>query len=91
MKWDDEMEWFNLHSKGDSMRKCVLKLSLSAAIYCIWGECNTRIFQHKSLDPGSLAGKVCNSIRNTLLSWRKLDSLDATQDNKETCREWGIL
>lgn len=88
MRWDDEKEWFNLHSKGDSMRKCVLKLSLAAAIYCIWRERNARIFQHQRLDPGSFAATVCNSIRDVLMSWRMLDS---SQGNKDICREWSFL
>ncbi|KAG5566487.1 hypothetical protein RHGRI_002145 [Rhododendron griersonianum] len=88
MRWDDEKEWFNLHSKGDSMRKCVLKLSLATAIYGILQERNARIFLHKRLDPGSLAATVCNSICDALLFWRMLDS---SQGNKDICREWGIL
>ncbi|KAI8552571.1 hypothetical protein RHMOL_Rhmol06G0277300 [Rhododendron molle] len=88
MRWDDENEWFNLHSKGGSMRKCVLKLSLPTAIYYIWRGRNARIFQHKRLDPGSLAATVCNSVRDALLSWRLLNS---SQGNKDICREWSIL
>lgn len=32
MKWVDEMAWFILHHKGNSFRKCVLKLSLSGNV-----------------------------------------------------------
>ncbi|KAI8553679.1 hypothetical protein RHMOL_Rhmol05G0035300 [Rhododendron molle] len=70
------------------MRKCVLKLSLVAAIYHIWQERDARIFQHKRLDLGSLVATVCNSICDALMSLRMLDS---SQGNKDICREWSIL
>ncbi|XP_058216508.1 uncharacterized protein LOC131327386 [Rhododendron vialii] len=62
MQWDDEMIWFNLHSKGNCLRKSVLKLSLSAAVYGIGREGNARIFQQRSMDSVFASAKSCNSI-----------------------------
>lgn len=36
--WDEEEEWFIQHSKGKGFRKSILKLSLSATTYNIWGK-----------------------------------------------------
>lgn len=68
----DEVDWFIAESRGDSIKKCVLKLSPSVAVYNIWCERNVRIFQKRSLDSCSLSTKIYNSVREALLSWRNV-------------------
>lgn len=85
--WEEEKNWFLLHSKGKTLKKSVLKISLAAAVYGIWCERNLRIFQQKSLEAAFLGSKVCNNIRDAKLAWRKIRS---TQKNKVLCRTWGV-
>lgn len=38
--WEDEKTWFILHAKGKGLRISILKISLAAALYHVWGERN---------------------------------------------------
>ncbi|XP_058226183.1 uncharacterized protein LOC131334891 [Rhododendron vialii] len=70
INWEDEITLFIDYAKGSSFRRSALKLSLPAVVYSICCERNTRIFQHKFLDPDSLCAKIFNSIRDAMVSWR---------------------
>lgn len=63
LAWEDEIAWFLLHSKGNSFRNRILKLSLSATVYMVWDERHCCLCQHKSMDASSLASKVCNAYQ----------------------------
>lgn len=67
-----EKDWFVQQSNSKSFRKSILKLSLAAAVYYLWGGRNSRIFQMKVMDACALSSKIRNAIRDCMLPWRRV-------------------
>lgn len=74
-----EKKWFLLRSMGKNFRKSVLKLSLAASVYGIWCERNSKIFLQKALEASALGSRICNNIRDAILAWRNIRSM---QENR---------
>lgn len=86
MLWS--MDWVGeKYTRGMGFQKSILKLSLSAAVYNIWGERNMRIFQLKTMDACSLSSKIINAIKDSMLAWRKVRT---SSRNRETCKRWNV-
>lgn len=73
-RWEDELVWFIIHSKGEECKALALKLIFNAGIYGLWKERNTRIFQNKRTAPVALAQEAHNAVKI------KLHSLNNTME-----------
>lgn len=87
LSWDKEKAWFIQHVKGKGFKTSIMKVSLAAAIYNIWCERNSRIFQLQALDSDSVISKISNAIRDTIVAWRNIKD---SPENRRICRLWGV-
>lgn len=79
------MDWAIEHSKGGSVSASVYEKALSASVYYILGERNSRLFQKQSLD--NLALKIEWDIQFCTAYWRKVARFEL---NKRIGEAWGM-
>uniref|UniRef100_A0A5B7C5Q8 Reverse transcriptase zinc-binding domain-containing protein n=1 Tax=Davidia involucrata TaxID=16924 RepID=A0A5B7C5Q8_DAVIN len=85
--WDIELQWAINHLKGDSFKASLLKLTLSAVVYLLWEERNSRIFKGKRRDEGMLIKAIQSAIYYATYSWRGVAN---TYSNWELSLSFGL-
>ncbi|XP_020272555.1 uncharacterized protein LOC109847736 [Asparagus officinalis] len=73
--WNCVMNWFNNNLKGLGFMKKVKRMVLSATIYWIWKERNSRIFQQKCRSSDQLVREVKISVLMKVLQEKVPDHL----------------
>lgn len=70
--WDlnSEVQWGISNSRKGSVLSLLFKLSLSASIYYIWKERNSRTFQEVGHDLATVEKLIVDEVRSCAVSWR---------------------
>lgn len=70
--WDlnSEVQWGISNCRKGSVQSLLLKLSLSASIYYIWKERNSRIFQEVGHDLATVEKLIVDEVMSCAVSWR---------------------
>ncbi|XP_059668885.1 uncharacterized protein LOC132313970 [Cornus florida] len=76
-QWNDFIFWASHHWSSKSIANAINKLALSASLYHIWVERNSRIFQDISSNQNTVLLKITNSIRERLLPLSLKDGVAA--------------
>ncbi|XP_049364125.1 uncharacterized protein LOC125828845 [Solanum verrucosum] len=60
--WMEEIQWASKCMKGQNGKTMVYRMALENTVYCIWLECNARIFQQKKTTSSILVKHIIQEI-----------------------------
>lgn len=85
--WPTIVDWFSVHTRGNSFRKCVLKIFWTCCIHKIWKERNQRLHQGE----GQSCERILMQIKNEVaLACAQFNNIKRTATNWDICHSWGI-
>ncbi|WMV33597.1 hypothetical protein MTR67_026982 [Solanum verrucosum] len=62
LKWNEEVQWAITHMKGRNSVVQVYRMTLVGTIYCLWMECNCRIFQNKQTSEERIIRRIIRDV-----------------------------
>ena len=87
MCWQMEVQWWSVFLKGESFATQLRRLVLSATVWHLWQERNSRVFKQTSKTNVQLVAAIVNCVQSTCVSW---ESAPKTKENLELMLEWGL-
>ena len=85
--WKDCIALMVTHCKGKSLSTLVRKLSLSASVYLIWAERNSRLHDNNLKDANSVLWEISDLIRLRLSS---VTNLPDSEENRSIQTTWNL-
>ena len=85
--WGETVHWMTQNFKGKSLRSVICRLMFAAAVYAIWRERNSRIFNEKARSACNVLHEVLYWVRERVNS---LHGLVLSQENRWLQRSWNI-
>ncbi|XP_075095238.1 uncharacterized protein LOC142173531 [Nicotiana tabacum] len=70
--WSEEVQWAEIHAKGQSAMANMYRLCMAACVYHIWMERNLRIFQGKSRTKEIILRLIAQEVHNRGNQYKKL-------------------
>ena len=85
--WQMEVQWWSVFLKGKSFATQPRRLDLSATVWHLWQERNSRIFKQTSKTNVRLVAPIVNFVQSTCVSW---ESALRTKESLELILEWRL-